>query len=228
MASEIELTKDLEELKGIRSSATRPTVQKLLDSEISRVNQEIEKIASLKNNTTEPPKTTVPTGASSSRKNPTKKLTTFAYDESDKFVKLYYTLPGVQTLPKESINSSFTDNSFNVYIENLNGINYEFEARGFTDYIDAEKSTVKQKTDSVLLMLKKLKEGVTWEKLLALEKKPSADVPKFDQNADPQEGLMSMMRKMYEEGDDETKRMIKKSMYESNQKKGMGGGEFGM
>lgn len=39
----------------------------------------------------------------------TKKVTTFAFDESDKFVKLYYTVPGVQHLPKEFVVSSFTD-----------------------------------------------------------------------------------------------------------------------
>jgi hypothetical protein len=49
------------------------------------------------------------------------------------------------------------------------------EAHGLTDYIDPEKSTVKQKTDSILLLLKKVKDGNTWEKLLALEKKPSLE-----------------------------------------------------
>lgn len=32
--------------------------------------------------------------------------------------------------------------------------------------------------------------------------------PKFDEKADPQESLMSMMKQMYDEGDDEMKRLV--------------------
>lgn len=67
------------------------------------------------------------------------------------------------------------NSSFNVHVKNLNGVDYSIEAKGFTDYIDPEKSTVKQKADSVLVMLKKIKEGKKWEKLLALEKKAAME-----------------------------------------------------
>lgn len=42
--------------------------------------------------------------------------------------------------------------------------------------------------------------------------------------------MMEMMKSLYDSGDDEMKRQIKKSFYESNQKKGMGGdvGNFNM
>lgn len=42
-------------------------------------------------------------------------------------------------------------------------------------------------------------------------------MPKKD--ADPQAGLMDMMKKMYEEGDDEMKRTIAKAWTESQDKK---------
>jgi calcyclin binding protein len=48
-------------------------------------------------------------------------------------------------------------------------------------------------------------------------------MPKMDENADPQDGLMSLMKKMYEDGDDEMKRTISKAFTESREKKGMGG-----
>lgn len=44
--------------------------------------------------------------------------------------------------------------------------------------------------------------------------------PKFDEKADPQESLMGMMKQMYDEGDDEMKRTIRKAWYESQAKKG--------
>jgi len=44
----------------------------------------------------------------------------------------------------------------------------------------------------------------------------------MDSNADPQEGLMSLMKKMYDEGDDEMKRTISKSFMESREKSSRG------
>ena len=48
---------------------------------------------------------------------------------------------------------------------------------------------------------------------------------KADTSGDPQAGLMSMMKQMYDDGDDEMKRTIKKTWFESQQKKdgAMGG-----
>ena len=40
-----------------------------------------------------------------------------------------------------------------------------------------------------------------------------------DADADPQANMMKMMQQMYEDGDDEMKRTIAKSMYESQNKK---------
>uniref|UniRef100_A0A0M3HM17 SGS domain-containing protein n=1 Tax=Ascaris lumbricoides TaxID=6252 RepID=A0A0M3HM17_ASCLU len=44
--------------------------------------------------------------------------------------------------------------------------------------------------------------------------------PKFDEKADPQESLMNMMKQLYDEGDDEMKRTIRKAWHESQTKKG--------
>lgn len=47
--------------------------------------------------------------------------------------------------------------------------------------------------------------------------------PTVDENADPSEGLMSMLKKIYSEGDDEMKRTINKVWSESQEKKMRGG-----
>ena len=52
---------------------------------------------------------------------------------------------------------------------------------------------------------------------------------KFDNNkdfdsSDPSAGIMNLMKKMYDDGDDDMKRMIKKTWYESQQKQAAGGG----
>ena len=46
-------------------------------------------------------------------------------------------------------------------------------------------------------------------------------------SSDPQAGIMNLMKKMYDEGDDDMKRMIKKTWYESQQKQ-KEGGDLGM
>lgn len=75
----------------------------------------------------------------------------------------------------------------------------------------------------LLVMLKKSKENETWGVLLKLEKgKEKAKMPDFDEKADPQESLMKMMKQMYDDGDDEMKRTIRKSWHESQSKKGGG------
>lgn len=43
--------------------------------------------------------------------------------------------------------------------------------------------------------------------------------PSYDENADPGEGLMNMLKKIYSEGDDEMKRTINKAWTESQEKK---------
>ena len=40
-----------------------------------------------------------------------------------------------------------------------------------------------------------------------------------DDKSDPSQGLMKLMQQMYDDGDDEMKRTIKKSWYESQQKR---------
>jgi len=75
-------------------------------------------------------------------------------------------------------------------------------------------------TDMVVVFVAKEQQGSTWSSVTADEKKlKDAAAPKVDPNAansdDPNAGLMSMLKQMYESGDDETKRAIAKSFAES-------------
>ena len=82
----------------------------------------------------------------------------------------------------------------------------------------------------ITVFLKKVETGKQWAGVLEKDLKvKEASMPKIDEKADPQEGLMSMMKKMYEEGDDEMKRTISKAFMESREKqsKGMDMAGFG-
>lgn len=50
----------------------------------------------------------------------------------------------------------------------------------------------------------------------------SPSKPSYDENSDPGEGLMNMLKKIYSEGDDEMKRTINKAWAESQEKKPRG------
>lgn len=81
----------------------------------------------------------------------------------------------------------------------------------------------------VVLFLKKSNPGQEWKYLKKVDQ-DSAEKPKFtpktpNETEDPSANLMSMMKQMYEEGDDEMKRTIAKAWTESQSKKpdSMGG-----
>uniref|UniRef100_A0AC34GR69 Calcyclin-binding protein n=1 Tax=Panagrolaimus sp. ES5 TaxID=591445 RepID=A0AC34GR69_9BILA len=226
MASDLE--KIIAEIDSLFAQATFPVVKQAL-KELKLKQQSLLDHTKFQEAASSAP--SKPSHSSISR--PLTKLTTYAYDESDKFVKLYYTLNGVQNLPAENVKSCFTDDSFDITVIDLDGKDYSISARGFVHPIDAENSVVKQKSDMLLVMLKKSKAG-TWSELLKIvqSKKEAAKLKDADPGmdaSDPQAGLMNMMKKLYEEGDDETKRSLRKAWHESQNKKGGGGlgGGFG-
>ncbi|XP_043911876.1 calcyclin-binding protein [Protopterus annectens] len=79
----------------------------------------------------------------------------------------------------------------------------------------------------VLVMCRKKKSDQKWEYLTQVEKQSKdREKPKLDSDADPSEGLMNVLKKIYEEGDDEMKRTITKAWVESREKQARGEMEF--
>jgi len=232
-----ELTKDVVELEKLRQSSIRPNVQNFLDAHIAESKRRLEDLkrteaaAAASKLQSSSPDQGGTAGALDTTNRPIKKLTTYAFDESEKFVKLYYTLPGAETIAPENIVAYFHTNSFDVLCKNINGIDYAMSAKGLMHPLDwkDKKCMVKPKTGMLLVILKKKEEHRTWDSLLKLEQdKKETKTPKMDEGADPQESLMKMMKQMYDEGDDQMKQTIRKSWYESSQKKGAGMGMGGM
>lgn len=62
--------------------------------------------------------------------------------------------------------------------------------------------------NNVTIRLQKVKKGTNWPQLIQKEDKFKADDFGKDAAKDPSAGLMDMMKKMYEEGDDNMKRTI--------------------
>lgn len=158
-------------------------------------------------------------------------LNEYAFDQSDKFVKLFVTLKDSQKLQDSDVVTNFTLHSMCLTVNNLNNKDYTLVIKNLLHEINLEKSYFKIKTDMIAIYLKKQKEGQNWEHLTSIEKKlkdakDSSFKKDKDMDADPTSGLMNLMKKMYDEGDSSTKQMIAKTWSESMNKQQQPGPDF--
>ncbi len=121
--------------------------------------------------------------------------------------------------------------SVDLKIKNFNNnVNYNMTINNLCFKIDPESSYVKVKKDMIVIFMKKMDPGKEWpgmtEAAMKEKEKKMASMANLNTGAstDPQEGMMSLMKKMYDEGDDEMKRTISKSFMESREKSMSGGG----
>lgn len=226
-----ELTQDVTELKRLLDSASRSRVRSLLASCIQKLEMEISqhKEKNEKENLAEARDDSKATIIKKSPPGYSVKLSTYAWEDSGKVVKIYVTLDGVQTLPEENVTVDFTATSFLMKALGLNGKNYELHVKNLLFLIRPDESSFKVKRDMVMITLRKKDGTQKWAYVVKTEqkekdKKPIA--PDLDTSGDPSANLMNLMKKMYDEGDDEMKRTIKKAMVESQEKRASG--ELGM
>ncbi|GAB0094719.1 Calcyclin-binding protein [Sergentomyia squamirostris] len=218
-----ELKKDIEEISRLQEQATRQKVKDSLSLEKRRWESELTVLLQSQNH--KPSASVESSGSSIAPKRYICELTNFAFDQSDAFVKLFVTLDGVQKLKEESVVVNFEENSLNLMVSDLNGRDYTLVVKNLLEKIDVAKSYRKLKTDMIAIFMKKVQQGKTWDCLTSTEKKVkdsknSAFTELDDDDAkDPSAGLMNMMKKMYESGDSDTKRMIAKAWTEAQDKR---------
>merc|ERR1712002_125276 len=159
----------------------------------------------------------------------TAKISNYGWDESQKFVKVYISLPNIDKLTQEQIGCDFTGQSFKCTVSNHNGKNHMLEIPKLAGVIVPATSTCRLKSANIIVSLRKENAGTNWGNLTDVMKKEKEkkdmemDSKKDLDTNDPSAGIMNLMEKMYDEGDDEMKRTIKKTWYESQQKQGAGG-----
>ncbi|XP_074653818.1 calcyclin-binding protein-like [Tubulanus polymorphus] len=226
-----ELKADVDELKKFLTDAQRKRVKELLSIEVRKLETELSKKLeeeSKNGNASESvKKATTPIVSSGCSKT----ITNYGWDQSDKFFKIYVTLNGVQNLEKDQVVSNFTERSVKLQVNNLNGENHCLSIGNLHSNISPSGSYHKVKTDCILLMLKKQDAGKKWENVTPVTKTKTdtpASAPNLGDDSDPSAGIMNLMKKMYEEGDDEMKRTINKAWSESQDKKNAGLGEMPM
>lgn len=86
-------------------------------------------------------------------------ITNYAWDQSEKFVKIFVSIDGVQNATEENVVVTFTSNSVVLKASNIQNKDYKFEIKNFLENIDVEKSYRKIKTNLVAIYAKKANEG---------------------------------------------------------------------
>jgi len=219
-----ELRLDIQEYESLLEQAARPKVKDGLTLQLKKLQTELIRLQDQNSNQNA---SATPTPIAKTTRAPTKvakKINTYGWDQSDKFMKIYVTeIKGIKDLPAENITSEFTDGSFKARITTADNVTHEVHVAYLWDKIIPDKCYHKAKTDMLLLMLKKTNEGKTWAFVTEEEGKQKARKEaakkKDTGKKDPEAGMMDLMRQMYEDGDDEMKRTIAKAYTQGNDKK---------
>lgn len=220
MAKIDELEQDIAELRALEASAQRSRVQQILSIEVRKLETELIRERERQGAAAAASAEARNTASQQSRNTPfTTKITNYAWDQSDKFVKLYITLPGVHELPTESIKSAFGTRRLELEVNALAGRNHHLLITNLMNDIVPNSSYHKVKTDMVTVFLRKASSD-KWSDINGLDKKakePKVPKPEMD-GGDPGSSLMNMMKQLYDEGDDEMKRTIAKAWTEAREK----------
>lgn len=212
------------------ASAKRDTIKAFLQKEISRLSTRKESLAK---DLAKPDEAAA--ANESKRIAGLKSVSNFAWDQTKEFVKIYIDM-GDQ--PVEASQVTFGEIEKRAFT--LAFGNRKFQLSKLFADISLEGNHFKITKSKIIVYLKKAKEGNNWATIKASldahKKAMETEQEEMGAGDDPQAGMMKMMKKMYDEGDDDMKRTISKSWYEAQNKKtdgvdpltsamgGMGGG----
>merc|ERR1712065_64188 len=137
----------------------------------------------------------------------------FAWDQGEynsPTVTIYVDLPGVGSV-KDNVKCEFKKDEFDLTIHGLNGKNYRLLKDNLDKDIIPGNSKIIVKKDKVVVKLAKVKGEYSYDHWTGLTSKKTKE-KKEASSKDPMGGIMDMMRDMYEDGDDNMKRVIGEAM----------------
>lgn len=213
---------DIEELNSLLEQAHRQRTKDVITLEIRKLQTELAKLLEESKDAAIKPTTPLLNGP---QKCYEVKLNNYGWDQTLSTVKIYITLKDVHQLPKQSVICNFTNDSLDLRVLGLDNKNYNMPINNLCAEIDIEKSSFKVKTDMIIVLLAK-KVAKDWSHITLVEKRikdaKSSSVPELGEDSDPGASLMNLMKKMYQDGDDEMKKTIAKAWTESQEKQRSG------
>ncbi|XP_010499521.1 PREDICTED: calcyclin-binding protein-like [Camelina sativa] len=217
MAEELGL--DLEELRQLQNIAKRPRVLNLINSEISNL-EKLRHSAAITSNAKPEAPVTIPAPVSTSVKPVSPAVSyvtlgTFSWDQDNEKVKVYISLEGVD---QDNVHAEFKPMSLDIKIHDVQGKNYRCAIPKLNKEIVPEKCKVLVKPKRIVITMFKSSRG-NWPDIHYKEDKIK---PSLEKEKDPMAGIMGLMKNMYEDGDEETKKTIAKAWTDARSGKGAG------
>ena len=200
---------DLKELRRLVATGTTPYVESFLRAEITKLEAKFPDSAA----------TAAPAAAPLQPRVVYQTIDSYAFSDSNDAAKII--IRGIQGLEQAEINFAPTDHGFTVTVnrsaQKLTNMKLTIEPV-YKKIVPADSSyRVRGETLTISLAKKK---KTSWMKLKkgALDTKKSKAESKEKAKEDPNNALMDLMKKMYDEGDDEMKRTMQKAMWEAQHK----------
>lgn len=150
---------------------------------------------------------------------PTKVLKNYAWEQNNGSIKVYLTIP--EAFGQEDVEAKVTATSLSLLVK-AGSTHYEMTVKRLFASVTPEKFLLKVKGNDLVLTLTK-QNSKHWEHLSAADKpKQTDDDLSKDDKAEPGDKMMKLMRKLYDEGDDEMKRTMNKAWTEAQEKRTAG------
>jgi len=228
-----EVEADICELKGMLETAKRPNVRQELERLLRKAEQELKAVtnsAAVASAASSAAKlaasSSAPTPAATPKPSPVQikaagpwvEITTFGLElggYNSPHVVVDIRLKGVEALPAEAVTCDFTESSFDLKVIGLDGKNHRMIKTNLDKDIVPAESSVRVKKNHVLITMQKIKGEYgydSWTDLCAKGKRKPANSQKSE---NPQDSIMGMMKDLYEDGDDNMKKIIGEAMYKA-------------
>eukprot|EP01038_Epipyxis_sp_PR26KG_P003987 gene3987-5711_t len=239
--SQASILEEIKEVESILSIATFPGLKGVISTYLTKLNgqlksiQEKEKAAAIKETTPAVTASSSSITVSSSSTSLTYiPIEDFAWDQGEynsPIVSIFIDLDDVGSV-KDNVKVNFTKESFDVSVTGLNGKNYRLVKDNLEKDIIPSQSKFIVKKNKIVLKLQKVKGEYSYEHWTSLTAKKKRDAESADTKKDPMGGIMDMMKNMYEDGDENMKKIIGEAMLKSQRGekmdpssmgKGMGG-----
>ena len=145
-------------------------------------------------------------------------IESFSWDQGEygsNTVSIFVDLIDVGTV-KDTVEFSCTKSSFDLKVTGLAGKNYRLIKDNLDKDIIVAESKIVVKKDKLVIKLRKVKGDYSYENWSSLTSKKKRDVAaEASKKSNPMGGIMDMMKDMYDDGDENMKKIIGEAMMKS-------------
>ncbi|XP_044754501.1 calcyclin-binding protein-like [Coccinella septempunctata] len=216
-----EISKDIFEIESLLNVSRRQRIKNFLSLELRKLISEKRQLEESfrDEKTSEAKKNRDPLDV----KNVRVKIDNYAWDQSPKYVKFFLTLKKVHQLDSEDIKCQFGSDYLSLTVKNLENKDYFFDVQKLLHPVVPEKSYWRVKSDTIVIFLVK-SSALKWPFLTRIDEESASKknnkygvdkTEKHDENS-----LFSLVKDMYEKGDDRLKRTIAQAWTEGQSSKG--------